>query len=407
MRKKTFCINCFEDENIKKFIKENGTPIEDENYECVFCQTYDPYHDEKYEILSYESKKHSKIVSKNQYIISQGLLNQKIIKIINEHYEFIDNPKIKDGLVDILSILDNLFEDKTGVLLRLSKYQYIKYKNYPFSESDYKTYTNSSKQDWTSQENHWLLCWKPEKYFNWKKFKEHTKHKARFFDHEKNSFKVREELNLFIPIFEGLENCISSKNIFRARESNKELKDTLKISSKKIQATELGKAPTRIVKNNRFSPIGISYGYFSFDKKTALSEIRAEIGQEIAMGEFTLENDLKLIDFTKKYIFTSYLSKQNTNPFNENFNILLRDISSLYSFISDISKPILANDTLLEYVPTQIMSEYIWSLGYDGFIFDSSQQENGENIILFDYKPSYKDYEILKIKTKNIEFDTL
>jgi hypothetical protein len=56
-------------------------------------------------------------------------------------------------------------------------------------------------------------------------------------------------------------------------------------------------------------------------------------------------------------------------------------------FVKDISKPI--NDNEIEYIPTQILSEYIWSLGYDGFIFDSSQSKNGKNIVIFEENPSY------------------
>ena len=148
-------------------------------------------------------------------------------------------------------------------------------------------------------------------------------------------------------------------------------------------------------KNNRFSPIGISYGYFSFDEKTALTEIRAEINQDIVIGTFNLQDDLKIIDFTKKHNFSLKLKEQKMNPFDEtNFNVLLLGI---YSFITNISKPILEKDTLLEYVPTQIMAEYIWSHNFDGFIFDSSQNEDGKNIVLFDYEPEYKNYKTIKL----------
>lgn len=88
------------------------------------------------------------------------------------------------------------------------------------------------------------------------------------------------------------------------------------------------------------------------------------------------------------------------NPFDEkNFNILLTDV---YEFITDISKPINESDTLLEYVSTQIMAEYIWSQGYDGFIFDSSQNKGGENLVLFGDNPSYKSHKFIKIKEKNV-----
>ena len=405
MNDKTFCINCFDDFNIRNFIKKNGKIINDKNYKCGFCQTYDSRHNDKYEILDYHIKERMKLIDKELYVISQDILNQEIIRIINEHYEFIRNPQYTEkNLVNICSILDDFFKDHTGVLIRLSKYDFINYPEYPFNEKNYKTYVDNSKVDYTTQKNHWLNWWKPKKSFNWEKFKKHTKHKARFFEHKESPVNIREELKQFKFIFNSLKVLGHKQHIFRARELNPKLKEKLNSSSKEIQRKELGKAPIEIVKNNRFSPIGISYGYFSFNKETALSEIRAEIGQEVVIGHFTLKENLNLIDFTKNYMFSNNL-KDKSNPFDKDkFNILLLD---LYSFIFDISKPILPNDTSLEYVPTQIMSEYIWSLGYDGFMFDSSQYKDGKNIILFDCEPNYQKYERVKITTKNIEFDTL
>ena len=175
------------------------------------------------------------------------------------------------------------------------------------------------------------------------------------------------------------------------------------LSILKFPEVELGKAPKEVVKNNRFSPIGISYGYFSFDEKTSIYEVRAEFNKEVAIGIFELKEELSLVDFRKKYSLSSELyEKKDMNPFDEqNFNILLTDI---YGFITDISKPINENDTLLEYVPTQIMAEYIWSLGYDGFIFDSSQNKGGENLVLFGDNPSYKSHKVIKIKEKSVTY---
>ena len=39
-----FCINCFEDKNIKDFIKSNGSLVEDGTFKCDFCQVLDWKH---------------------------------------------------------------------------------------------------------------------------------------------------------------------------------------------------------------------------------------------------------------------------------------------------------------------------------------------------------------------------
>jgi hypothetical protein len=69
--------------------------------------------------------------------------------------------------------------------------------------------------------------------------------------------------------------------------------------------------------------------------------------------------------------------------------------------LTDISIPINEDNQLLDYIPTQIMSEYIWSKGYDGFLFDSSVNINGTNIVLFEEKYQFKEYNQYRI-TDNI-----
>ena len=354
---KYFCINCFENENIKGFIKDNGNLVQDKTFKCGFCQVSDWKHNEMYDIKDYDKK----LFNSNEiYIISQDVFNKKIIAIINEYFKYVESTRYDEqgkflDLIDILS--DKLFfGESTDVLIKLAKYDFIRYKNFPFNENEKKDYTHNSKDNYTSQEIYWIKCWKQKENISWTEFKEHTKHKARYFDHEKSTFKLSQKLKPFRKLYKSLEKKLENQNIFRARliNSQKEKKDILKFPE-----VELGKAPKEVVKNNRFSPIGISYGYFSFDKKTSIYEVRAEFNKEVAIGIFELKEELSLVDFRKKYSLSSELyEKKDMNPFDEqNFNILLTDI---YGFITDISKPINENDTLLEYVPTQIMAEYIW-----------------------------------------------
>lgn len=392
--KKCFCINCFEDENIKDFIKSDGTQVKDKTFKCEFCQVADWKHNEKYDIKEYDKKLFKE---EDIYIIEQDIFNQKIIEVINENFEYI-NPFIcneKNDLLNLGDILsDKLFWDEsTNIFMKLAKYTFIKYKEFPFTENYIRTYTDDSKKDYVSEEICWIKCWKQKENISWSEIQEHTKHKARYFEHEKDSFKLSQELKPFKEVYKSLKINSKNEKIYRARIINSE-KD--KEDIKKSPNTELGKTPVQFAKNNRFSPIGISYGYFSFDENTAIYEVRAESEQDVSIGTFKLKENLSLVDFRKLHCLSSELYKNNLNPFDKNnFNILLTDI---YKFVTDISKPINEKDTLLEYVPTQIMSEYIWSLGYDGFIFDSSQIKGGENLVLFRENPKYVDYHFTKIK---------
>lgn len=53
---KYFCINCFENENIKGFIKDNGNLVQDKTFKCGFCQVSDWKHNEMYDIKDYDKK---------------------------------------------------------------------------------------------------------------------------------------------------------------------------------------------------------------------------------------------------------------------------------------------------------------------------------------------------------------
>lgn len=68
-------------------------------------------------------------------------------------------------------------------------------------------------------------------------------------------------------------------------------------------------------------------------------------------------------------------------------------VNALEKFINEIKKPISENESRLEYIPIQILAEYIKLKGYDGFIFDSSKNENGKNLVLFESKMNYLDFD--------------
>ena len=166
---------------------------------------------------------------------------------------------------------------------------------------------------------------------------------------------------------------------------------------------ELGSVPIESAKNNRFSPIGISYGYFAFEKDTVLKEIRSTVNDEVAVGRFNLSSNLKIIDFRSKT-----MNEKSLNYFDDDFNEKFYCIGHfIKEFISDISKPVSDDKQLLEYIPTQIMSEYIWSKGYDGFLFDSSVHSNGINLVLFEKKYEFNEYARYIVKSIDMTIEEI
>jgi len=425
-----FCENCFQTEEIKQYIKNNGKTM-NKQFICSFCgfQNYDQIDiddciqeyidkciedtqeiipEEKYENkeLSYINKCENKCQKKYKqtcidknlvktYVIEKNILIKHAKHIIQKLYEHedghglygsantlywteeVDNPCTIAGLLSTDDVCEHIFSEDAEKIAELIN------ENCDFYECP------------------WLCrCFDKDetnRFGKWSEFCINVKHKARFFDH--NDFKVKEYLDKFIAFFNIVENLNYPKKAYRARII---YDDKTKQAIKQDNEKELGKIPVdklKHTKSNRFSPIGISYGYYSFDIQTILSEVRANKNENVAVGIFQLEENLKILDFRAKNL-SKYI-----NPFYDDFNIdVYCGEEFILNFLHDISKPISEDESILEYVPTQILSEYIWSLGYDGFIFDSSQKKGRENLVLFGDNPKCIKHCFFNIKEKNINY---
>ena len=68
------------------------------------------------------------------------------------------------------------------------------------------------------------------------------------------------------------------------------------------------------------------------------------------------------------------------------------EFPTLFSTISEkFSAPY--NGNPIEYLPTQYLTEFIRTMGFDGIRFNSSLHENGKNVVLFNM-----DYKVLSSK---------
>ena len=429
--KKYFCINCFKDENIKNFVKSDGELVKNKIFKCQVCpfencndidiedciqeyidecieKTQERVSDEDYEENeeNYELKckedcqkkyKQSCIdkLTIETYIIEQDILIKKIQEVIEKLYEHDD----EHGLYGSAS--SNYWTEGVDCPCFIAGLKSTDEICGDIFGEDGEKIANLLNDCYAFHECPWLCrCFDNDegnRFGKWSNFCENVKYKARYFDHKE--FKVKEYLDKFISFFKVVQITGYTLEVFRARIVDSEkTKQGIQQNCEK----ELGKIPLeklKYTKNNRFSPAGISYGYYSFDKETILFEARVNINDEVAIGKFQLDENLKIIDFRNKS-----LSKYK-NPFDGKFN---EDIycgeQFILDFLFDIAKPIYDNETALEYVPTQIMAEYIWSLGYDGFIFDSSQNKGGENLVLFGENPICKNHKFIKIKEKNIDY---
>lgn len=212
-------------------------------------------------------------------------------------------------------------------------------------------------------------------YNAWKSFKHQCKYFNRYFDIASGHSSRENLLNEIGDIFLYMNYCLdTSISLFRARKFN--LCDGEKIDCIDYYR-EIAPSPAKFSVNNRMSPAGISYMYLSNNIETCFKEIRLNNDENALIGKFTVRRNLKILD----------LSQQPSLPKSSIFDDKYRDWDWINEFISDftveISKPIGENEKDIEYIATQLLSEYIRKIGYDGIKFESSLNKNTDNFVLF------------------------
>ena len=219
----------------------------------------------------------------------------------------------------------------------------------------------------------------------WHRLKEHIRHEARFF-----SQSAVEHLH---QIFDDLENANSWVDssitrtigpdteitmLFRAREvAMDDAKAIIEIL--RAPASQLGAPPARKTRANRLNPAGIHALYGSLDPMTCLAELRLPIGSCAIVAQFAITRPLRILDLTNLSI-----SCKEISPFDPDFEKAHEFSQFLNHLAAEISRPVLPNDTDLEYIATQAVAEYLahhHSPRFDGILYNSAQERDGVNLV--------------------------
>jgi hypothetical protein len=141
-----------------------------------------------------------------------------------------------------------------------------------------------------------------------------------------------------------------------------------------------------VVKDGRANPRGIAYLYLATTLATAGSELRPWLGASISVSQFQTNRELMLADCTadkKKWPFKGFNADMTgTVPWGpeEYESVVWGDINEAMSIPYD------PDESGLNYVPTQIISERLRHGGLHGVAYRSLLAEGGTNIVLFDIK---------------------
>lgn len=226
----------------------------------------------------------------------------------------------------------------------------------------------------------------------WEKLKEKLKWESRFLTDLQELKENRWE-------FYFSQNKVELKNtdsLYRARIHQDNQVD-------KFQLDEMGHPPDNVkVSDGRANPAGIPYLYLSKSKKTTLYETRVSYLDDVSIGEFKVKDGeiISIVDFTAiqsafAYTFTNY----------NNIDDFVKSVFLKKKISDELSKPLRRYDSILEYIPTQFICEYIRHItGADGILFASSLHKGGENVVLFNQnKVECVDVSVVKVNDVEIK----
>ncbi len=169
--------------------------------------------------------------------------------------------------------------------------------------------------------------------------------------------------------------------VWRARKalSKEELKTILESPDR-----EIGPPPSEFAEAGRMNARGIPVFYGAMEASTCVSEIRPPVGSYVIVGKFELLRPIRLLELdtlARIYVQGSY--------FAPNYAWQKARVAFLGHLVSEISRPVMPQDEEREYLPTQVVAEYLAGRAsplLDGIIFPSSQTNgDGRNIVLFNH----------------------
>ena len=143
-------------------------------------------------------------------------------------------------------------------------------------------------------------------------------------------------------------------------------------------AEKMGAPPPRKATPGRANPVGIPYLYVGSECDTAVREVRPHPGEILTIAEFTIENDVQLIDLREPRSMITPFSLADVVDVAG----VRGDIDFLERLGQELKTPVLPNAAAIDYIPSQYLCEFIKQIGYDGVVYESSVSD-GINLALF------------------------
>ncbi|MYY43997.1 RES family NAD+ phosphorylase [Elizabethkingia anophelis] len=368
---KKICLNCVTEPYLIQLIQK-----EEKLGKCSFCEAKN---------LTYNFNKISK----------------KVKVAIKKHFEKTANgPTDREVLIQNFlkeewerkgEKLQDIIEDQFGIC-----YEAAKEITHEFTEEDDHILYDYDGEDFDDAP-HYIKKeiddgpWSAE----WDQFTNILKTESRFFNQKLESF--------LRSIFKDLNSIVTTdnKSVLTKAGPNEEIKSLYRARvfqsrDKLFHALEkpeihLGPPPSEYASDGRMNARGISVFYGATDKETAIAEVRPPTNSTAAVAKFNLVRTLQLLDLRNLEKTTERIS-----IFSPQYQEKMEKAKFLSKLSSMLTRPIMPDDEVFEYLPTQAIADYLSSqtnINIDGIIFPSVQGD-GTNIVLFKKSSKVNSYKL-------------
>ena len=222
-------------------------------------------------------------------------------------------------------------------------------------------------------------------HYGWVDFVRQIKHKTRYLFLQENREEDYEEsispgrmLDEVGVLLETMVRVIpAGLEVYRAR--------VVKMDDHPLTPDELGTPPAKLAQqDNRMSPAGIPMFYGALDEDTAVVEtFDPMMGRKrrIVVGRWRTMRDMVVLDLSEL--------PELPDPFDSTTRTEIPRIAFLHDFVRDLTKPVDRGLSSIEYVPTQVVTEYVrhrmksGNKGIDAIKYRSSKPTGSIALVLF------------------------
>lgn len=331
--------------------------------------------------LSVKSCSYCGEISENNELIAApyDLIMGRVYETIFQHYgdaQDVDMPWVEKGWlrpdIDICEIIDE-FDPGWPDIFR---------KDIAESNDPSVYLVNHVNNDWSIENRGSALS------YGWTAFKEQVLFKTRYFFLNEPEDETSSGRPDYIPISKmvsALGELCNSENLIKEIPAGTEFYRVRVNNEQALYSvfSDVGAPPKGSASAGRMNAIGISYFYIAYDQLTAEKEV-IDTSMKWTIAKFKTFKEITVVDFVELPIMPSCFSEDNYDA--------IQNLSFLDSLVIDLTLPSLKDGKeKLEYIPTQIISEYFRyryktkdNAHISGLRYPSVKNKSGINIAIFD-----------------------